>query len=283
MKQSVLHVSFECERAAEYIQSADNLLIVAGAGMGVDSGLPDFRGNEGFWRAYPALGRGGIDFLSIASPDSFRTEPRLAWGFYGHRLTLYRETPPHDGFELLRKWGDVRQKGYAVFTTNVDGHFQKAGFSADCITECHGSIHHMQCLDACRRSVWSAEDFLPEVDVKECLLTNDLPTCPHCGGLARPNIFMFGDRGWIENRSHTQWQHLDDWLHASGELVVIELGAGTTVATARHFTERVGRRQSTSIIRINPEDASAPGKGRHVSIWGGAAESLAIIDSHLYD
>lgn len=74
--------------AAALIGNADALVIAAGAGMGVDSGLPDFRSDNGFWRAYPALARSGIQFTEIAAPHSFRIEPELAWGFYGHRLGL---------------------------------------------------------------------------------------------------------------------------------------------------------------------------------------------------
>jgi len=84
-------------RCAELIRQADGLLVTAGAGMGVDAGLPDFRGANGFWRAYPALAQSGIAFDEIASPVTFQTDPALAWGFYGHRLNLYRRTEPHEG------------------------------------------------------------------------------------------------------------------------------------------------------------------------------------------
>ena len=80
------------ETAAELISQADALIITAGAGMGVDSGLPDFRSKDGFWKAYPALGWDDTDFVAIACPDAFRTQPRRAWGFYGHRLNLYPAT-----------------------------------------------------------------------------------------------------------------------------------------------------------------------------------------------
>ena len=76
------------ERAATLIRQAQSLVIAAGAGMGVDSGLPDFRGNTGFWKAYPALGKAGLEFVSVASPQTFENNPALAWGFYGHRLAL---------------------------------------------------------------------------------------------------------------------------------------------------------------------------------------------------
>ena len=64
--------------AAGWAADAGALVIAAGAGIGVDSGLPDFRGDQGFWRAYPSLGARGLRFMSIASARSFETTPRLA-------------------------------------------------------------------------------------------------------------------------------------------------------------------------------------------------------------
>ena len=69
------------QRAAEIISGADALVIGAGAGIGVDSGLPDFRGNEGFWQVYPALARAQFNFTEVASPRTFQRDPSLAWGF----------------------------------------------------------------------------------------------------------------------------------------------------------------------------------------------------------
>src|SRR3954469_23658296 len=86
-------------RAADAVKSAEQILITAGAGMGVDSGLPDFRGTDGFWRVYPPFKQLGLRFEQIANPKWFDADPHLAWGFYGHRLNLYRATTPHDGFE----------------------------------------------------------------------------------------------------------------------------------------------------------------------------------------
>jgi NAD-dependent SIR2 family protein deacetylase len=218
------------EQAAELIEQADTLIIAAGAGMGIDSGLPDFRGKDGFWRAYPVLRHAGLDFHSIASPASFRTEPKLAWGFYGHRLAQYRRTVPHAGFALLKSWGERMLQGYTVFTSNVDGQFQKAGFAAESVNECHGSIHHLQCLQPCCAQIWAADDFHPEVDEARCRLLSKLPTCPSCGGLARPNILMFGDWGWLAQRTAVQAARQEDWLAglgaASRPLVVsLPLGA----------------------------------------------------------
>ena len=140
--------------ATRAIARAKNLLITAGAGMGVDSRLPDFRGREGFWRAYPPLAKLGLSFEEIANPRWFEIDPALAWGFYGHRLELYRKTKPHDGYAILHRWAKAKGKDCFVFTSNVDGQFQKAGFPASRIVECHGSIHHLQCLGTCAGKVW---------------------------------------------------------------------------------------------------------------------------------
>ena len=103
-RSSLFRARAGLERAAQDIMSAEAILIGAGAGMGVDSGLPDFRGGQGFWQAYPPYEKLGLDFVTLANPRWFRDDPMLAWGFYGHRLMLYRQTEPHGGFAILRRW-----------------------------------------------------------------------------------------------------------------------------------------------------------------------------------
>lgn len=75
--------------AAKAIQTSKALLITAGAGMGVDSGLPDFRGNQGFWKAYPYFQKVGMSFTDAANPEFFRKDPKKFWFFYGHRYQSY--------------------------------------------------------------------------------------------------------------------------------------------------------------------------------------------------
>src|SRR5262249_37666589 len=178
------------DQAAEAVASADALLIGAGAGMGVDSGLPDFRGDDGFWKAYPPFR--GRSFASMSTPRWFRTDPALAWGFFGHRLNLYRGTAPHAGFEILRRWSERPRLGSLVFTSNVDGHFQRAGFSEGRVFECHGSIHFLQCAEPCSPEVWPSDDVSIDVDEETIRSRSESPRCRSCGGIARPNILMFG-------------------------------------------------------------------------------------------
>ena len=266
--------------AAELIDQADSLVIAAGAGMGVDSGLPDFRGSDGFWKAYPALGQQAIPFYEIANPAAFRRHPQLAWGFYGHRLGLYRKTQPHAGFEILRQWGAAKTHGLNVYTSNVDGHFQQAGMHDRQIHECHGSIHYLQCLLPCRDSIWQADPFIPEIDEQQCQLLNAAPTCPHCGGMARPNILMFGDAGWLEQRTQQQAARQANWLHQASRPLVIELGAGTAIPSVRNFSHRVMLDYGGRLIRINLRESQVPFV-QDVGLAMGALEALTAIQAVL--
>jgi len=267
-------------QAKEIINTADALLITTGAGMGVDSGLPDFRGVEGFWRAYPKVSELGLRFEEMANLQWFEKDPALAWAFYGHRLHLYRETTPHRGFDILHQWGSAKQHGYFVFTSNVDGQFQKAGFSEDRIMECHGSIHHLQCTDNCQGAIWSADDL--SIEISEDFRAQDpLPHCPHCGALARPNILMFGDWQWESHRTDAQSQRLQQWLAdleaSDATLAVVELGAGTAVPTVRMTSEDICRHFDIPLIRINPRES----QGAQIAIEMGALEALEMIEESI--
>ncbi len=266
-------------QAAEWIRHAPSLLVAAGAGMGIDSGLPDFRGANGFWRAYPALKKSRLRFESIASPDAFRTHPYTTWGFYGHRLNLYRTTQPHAGFGILNNWAQRMPHGGFVFTSNVDGHFQKAGFPPARIHECHGSIHRLQCSANCGGHLWSPADFHPQVDEAACQLQSELPRCPHCGALARPNILLFNDLDWNDLWTERQHMLLDAWLDTVPAPLVLEIGAGRTIATVRHFTQRMQQRGS-QLIRINLHEANIHNP-KAIEIALGARQALEAIQQHL--
>jgi NAD-dependent SIR2 family protein deacetylase len=267
------------EAAARVIREAEALLVTAGAGMGVDSGLPDFRGTEGFWRAYPAFAKLRLRFEELASPSWFGRDPALAWGFYGHRLGLYRETVPHAGFEILRRWGSGRAGGVFVFTSNVDGQFGKAGFDAGRVMECHGSIHHLQCARPCSEEIWAATGVDVAIDPETMRAGGELPRCPRCGEVARPNVLMFGDGGWVERRMGEQWDRYSAWLsNLTGPVAVVELGAGEAVPTVRRESERVARKHGR-LIRINPRDTRVP--AGQIAVEGGAMETLRLLDGRI--
>ncbi|WP_083866796.1 MULTISPECIES: SIR2 family NAD-dependent protein deacylase [Frankia] len=268
------------DAAAALLAGAGALLVCAGAGMGVDSGLPDFRGDAGFWRAYPPYERLGLSFVELADPVHFRDDPTLAWGFYGHRLGLYRATRPHEGFAVLRRWGARLPGGMYVFTSNVDGQFQRAGI--DAVAEVHGSIHHLQCVGPCGGEIWPADGVEVDVDPETMRAGEPLPRCPSCGDLARPNILMFGDGSWVSERTDAALRTCESWLDEvtgpgdAGPLVVVEIGAGTAVPTVRRTAESLAGR----LIRINPAQPEIrPGAG--VSLPLAALPALTALAARL--
>ncbi|MCP5102364.1 MAG: NAD-dependent deacetylase [bacterium] len=269
------------KEAADCIREADALLVCAGAGIGVDSGLPDFRGNQGFWKAYPPFAKLGHSFIDMANPHWFESDPHLAWGFYGHRLNLYRSTVPHKGFEILLEWGKEKPGGYFVFTSNVDGQFQAAGFDDHRVNECHGSIHHFQCASSCTESIWSGEGTVVAVAEETMRAADPLPRCTNCGGMARPNILMFGDWGWISHRTQEQQYGFNDWLdhNKKNSIVIVECGAGTGVPTVRMTSESIVSRYSARLVRINVREPHVP--PGQTGLPMGALEALTKIKNIL--
>ena len=242
----------------QIIEDADAILITAGAGMGVDSGLPNFRIGDSFWRAYPAIKDLGKSYSQIANPKLFINNPKLAWAFYGHRLNLYRDTVPHDGFKILLDLVKQKNDDYFIYTSNVDGQFQKAGFSDEKIVEVHGSIHYFQCLEDCRMDIWDANDENVVVEMDKFKAKN-IPLCKHCEAVARPNIMMFGDWGFNGNRTMEQENRFAAWYgalkKAGKKLVIIEIGAGTAIPTIRDKGEYIAKKyRNATLIRINPRE-----------------------------
>jgi len=259
------------QTAKNIIQEADAILITAGAGMGVDSGLPDFRGNEGLWKAYPPLKKAGYAFTQVESGYLFSKNPKLAWGFYGHRLNLYRETKPHYGFQLLHDLVKLKNNNYFIFTSNVDNHFQKAGFDKNKIYEVHGSIEYLQCINNCNNKVF--KNHLKDMSIDmETLHVKDVPYCKECNKVTVPNILLFGGTTFNEVRVKEQNRRFLQWLSDVKDLkvVILEIGAGKTVPTIRNFNDSYSKRhENFKLIRINPlesevlniDDIGIRGKG----------------------
>ena len=263
--------------AARAVRAADALLIGAGAGMGVDSGLPDFRGNEGFWEAYPPFRHLGLAFEDLANPRWFISDPARAWGFYGHRRNLYRTTVPHEGFAVLRRFAEGMSHGCYVYTSNVDGQFQRAGFPDDRVVECHGAIDFTQCTVRCTRDIWPGDPDDIDLDEATMRARGQLPRCPDCRAIARPNILMFGDFSWVASRTDEQEEAYQQWLRGLGDaaLVIIECGAGTAIPSVRYECER----KTGQLIRINPREPEVPPGGLSLAL--GAREGLTRIERAL--
>src|SRR5262245_47737713 len=159
---------------AALIRDRGPAVVLTGAGMSTESGIPDFRSATGLWAE--------VDPFDVASIDAFRRDPHRVWGWYGPRIRGLLAAEPnagHRGVAALERSGHVT----AVVTQNIDTLHTRAG-SMD-VVEVHGSVASSVCL-ACGA--------VEGVDaVLEQLATEDAPLCPQCGETLKPGVVMFGE------------------------------------------------------------------------------------------
>lgn len=109
---------------------------------------------------------------------------------------------PHEGFNMLLELGEkLKSKNYFVYTSNVDGQFQKAGFPEDKVVELHGSLMHCQCRK-CYTIIPAPFKQIP-IDYDKCIAT-EIPQCKKCKSILRPNVLLFNDYEWIAERTKEQ-------------------------------------------------------------------------------
>jgi NAD-dependent SIR2 family protein deacetylase len=197
---------------------------------------------------------------------------------------LYKNTRQHNGFDILKSW--TENKPYFVFTSNVDGHFNRV-FPSDKIVECHGSITHLQCVKPCSNTLWSALEDFDRVKFDETTFLADETTLPRCrvcrSAAARPNVLMFGDGQFVGERTDEQYERYaefcDDVRDERWRIVVLEIGAGEFVPTVRHTSETVVNqgRSGSLLVRINPHDVDVP--PGHISLPLAGLHALQLIDA----
>jgi len=261
----------------DWLKSADAMVINTGAGMGIDSGLADYRGSGGQWGSVES--ETGQSIFEVVNPKSLIENPQYMWTFFAKRLKDYADTEPHNGFHILKKWIAEFNLDYFAITSNIDGHFQKAGFESEKIRELHGSIFHFQCSKPCSNQIWKT-DYSPQQIMNEAN-EGKYPVCPHCGAMARPNIYMFRDNTFLSDRSDAQEEKFQEFLHRNHgkSILVFEIGSGPHVQSIRKKTRMLGLQHNAKIVRINPKDFKI--KEPHIGIGLGALEALEGIDRYI--
>jgi NAD-dependent deacetylase len=159
------------ERLSELMQDRRPCVVLTGAGISTDSGIPDFRSPTGIWAQY--------DPLEYATIDAFLEDPAKVWEFYGKRLAMLGDAEPNDGHRAL---AELEDRGWvrAVITQNIDRLHERAGSRA--LVEVHGSIRTSSCL-ACGTVV----------ALDEVVALLPVPACPACGRILKPDVVLFGE------------------------------------------------------------------------------------------
>jgi len=193
----------------------------------------------------------------------------------------------------MKEWGESKPDGYFVFTSNVDGHWKKAGVPAEKLIECHGTVDYLQCTENCTEDIWPSYETLKGivVDPETFRAKDPLPQCKNCNELARTNVLMFNDGTFNDNRLNVQMESLKKWrasmrdksmaTSSKFKLAVIEVGAGKAVPTVRFQSEGMCQQFDASLIRINLRDSDFPVNmkgGPHFSLPLGGLQALQLLN-----
>ena len=154
----------------QWLRDACSIVVLTGAGVSAESGVPTFRGNHGLWKQYRAE--------DLATPGAFARDPKLVWEWYDWRRSLIAEAKPNPGHYALAA-AEARARKFTLITQNVDGLHELAGSRN--VLRLHGSIWMLRCLE-CRREREDRSTPLPEIP----------PRC-ECGGMLRPGVVWFGE------------------------------------------------------------------------------------------
>lgn len=159
---------------AALVRERQPCVVLTGAGVSTESGVPDFRSRTGIWAE--------VDPFEVASIQAFRRDPERVWSFYRERIQLLRDAEPNAAHRAL---AELERRGLvaAVITQNIDMLHTRAGSRE--VVEIHGSIRSASCLDC----LWSepGESALAQLELARA------PRCPQCGTVLKPGVVLFGE------------------------------------------------------------------------------------------
>lgn len=238
-------------QAADILRRADRLVVLTGAGVSAESGVPTFRGSNGLWE--------GHHIEEVATPEAFQRDPKLVWRFYNMRraaLAGIQPNPAHRALvELERRWGPAR---FTLVTQNIDGLHQAAGSQR--VLELHGRLSRVRCT-ACRYIADRPGESLPE-----------LPRCPECDELIRPDVVWF----------HEMLPQ-DIWLQAAERTTscscFLVVGTSAVVYPAAGLI-RMARDVGAALLEFNIERTAAS-RSVDVGLYGPAGRLLPEVVRHL--
>lgn len=272
----------ELKDAQKAIAECDALLIIAGAGMSVDSGIFTYRGTNGIWNKSIKIGYESYRYDEISSLKMWKEFPFLAWGFKANFYSMMRSCEPHEGYyKLLDYLKNKKNNNYFICTSNIDNYFERAGFDKDKIYEVHGTMKLLQCMDkkcSIRNGVIEmTEKHMPIID-KDTLISSNLPKCPNCNNILRPNVSMFGDFDFYGKPYEFSKRKMENWIYENekknSKLIILEIGCGINPHSLRMNNGKMlsGEWKLPKInkpikfIRLNPDDEEKEENCIHVKM-----------------
>ena len=211
----------------------NRILVLTGAGVSAESGIPTFRGKDGYWR--------NLNPAKLATPEAFAKDPGLVWEWYRERRRRIRNAQPNPAHKAIAKLAQYAQE-FLLVTQNVDDLHARAGSSKEKMVQIHGDIF----VTRCSRCDFSRHDYEHEHEHESEDI--DLPRCPRCEGLMRPGVVWFGEQlPWDELR------RVENYLEDGPcDFVIV---AGTT-ATFGYIIDWALRAMASDgeLVDVNPEE-----------------------------
>lgn len=199
------------------------LVVLTGAGISAESGIPTFRGDGGLWEQYRAE--------DLATPQAFHQNPALVWRFYHWRREIVSNCVPNAAHQLLVEI-ERQVQSFTLITQNVDGLHKAAGNQK--VIELHGSLWRMRCTHC--RAEWEDNNIHP---------AEHLPQCEDCGALARPDVVWYGES--------LNKNVLDLSMEAaSNARLMLVIGTSAIVHPAATIP-MIARYAGAQLVEINPE------------------------------
>jgi NAD-dependent protein deacetylase/lipoamidase len=207
------------------------VLVITGAGVSAESGIPTFRGKDGYWR--------NLDPTKLATPEAFARDPNLVWGWYRERRQRIRKAQPNPAHRAIANLA-LQADEFLLLTQNVDDLHLRTGLPAEKMVQIHGDIFMTRCSH-CEFGRYEHEH---EDD------GGDLPRCPECSALMRPGVVWFG-----EQLDLAKIDTVENFV-TSGDCDLI-IVAGTTALFGYIINWALrARGQAGRLIEVNPEETS---------------------------
>ncbi|WP_456475947.1 SIR2 family NAD-dependent protein deacylase [Oceanithermus sp.] len=212
------------EEARERLQRAERVVVLTGAGVSAESGIPTFRGSGGLWE--------GFRPEELATPEAYARDPEKVWRWYAMRYAQVMQAKPNEAHRLLVELERAKERGFLLVTQNVDGLHARAGNRR--LVELHGNITRARC-ERCghRQPLPPPGDFTPP------------PICERCGGRMRPDVVWFGE--FLDADHLAQAERA--FMTAEVALVV---GTSAVVEPAASLG-RIAKSAGAYLIEVNPE------------------------------
>ncbi len=232
----------EWETIQGWLAEAERVVVLTGAGISAESGVPTFRGAGGLWRQHRPE--------DLATPEAFARGPRLVWEWYDWRRARVAKAEPNPGHLALAQL-ERRVPDFTLITQNVDGLHQRAGSQR--VLKLHGDIWTLHCLGC------GLEETNHDVPLRE------IPPRCSCGGLFRPGVIWFGEALPADVLRHA----MEAAAHAQVFLVV---GTSAVVQPAASLP-LLAQQNGAKLVEINLEETPLSAQA-DASFWGKAGELL---------